>query len=242
MGGNGSILLFHIGPMPVYAHWTSLFMVYLAWNWSGGDPYYFTAVVISLFTAILLHECGHGLMALVFKARDVSITLWAIGGVCSSQRQERPLAELAIIAAGPVVNFILAGLAWGLVLLRHTGVDPLPNLDAPEIAAFVDLFLRTFILINLVLGIFNCFPLFPLDGGQIAYQAQRAIGLRADTAKRSTLILAMVVGSGLLIFFNRQAFAGGVFDPNRLSLFNSLLIGFLMMSSWQALKTNRTSM
>jgi Zn-dependent protease len=63
-----------------------------------------------------------------------------------------PRRLMAIVAvAGPVMNFLLAFIG---ALLLYTGV-------AVE-------FLSYFILVNLVLGIFNLIPLPPMDGGRIA--------------------------------------------------------------------------
>ena len=61
--------------------------------------------------------------------------------------------------AGPLANFFLA---WLAALLTH-GTALLPE-AAGDVA---DTMLQTFILANLVLGLFNLLPIPPLDGGRI---------------------------------------------------------------------------
>jgi len=66
--------------------------------------------------------------------------------------QHNPRRLMAIVAvAGPLMNFALAVLG-GFLMYGGYAID----------------FLTYFILINLVLGIFNLIPLPPMDGGRIA--------------------------------------------------------------------------
>ena len=67
---------------------------------------------------------------------------------------------MLVAAAGPLMNFTLAWLAG---LTAH-GLDLLPQQGAEIFAEFLD----NFIVVNLVLGLFNLLPIPPLDGGRIA--------------------------------------------------------------------------
>jgi len=222
----GSFPLGRIGPIPLYAHWTSLLLVFLAWDWSQGSQTTFGAVLLALVLGIVLHECGHGLTAVAFRARDVSITLWAFGGVCSSRREQRPWAELAILVAGPLVSFLLAGVGLLGVIGLEAGVDSdQPLLHGLQQLPFIEQLAWYTLLLNGILGLFNCMPLFPLDGGQIVYQLQLALGVRTPVAKRTSLILAFIVAGILLLYLNSGGF----------SIFNTVLILFLLMASWSAL-------
>jgi len=66
---------------------------------------------------------------------------------------------MVVAAAGPAANFVLAWLT--AVLLRL--LPPLGETVAFAIGTFAD----SFILYNLVLGLFNLLPIPPLDGGRI---------------------------------------------------------------------------
>ena len=85
---------------------------------------------------------------------------WAKPVPVSAWRFANPRRGMALVAAaGPLVNFFLA---WLAALLTH-GAALLPEV-AGEVA---DTMLQTFILANLVLGLFNLLPIPPLDGGRI---------------------------------------------------------------------------
>ncbi len=85
---------------------------------------------------------------------------WAKPVPVSAWRFANPRRGMMLVAAaGPAVNFFLA---WLAALLIH-GETLLPD-AAGDV---VDTMLQTFILANLVLGLFNLLPIPPLDGGRI---------------------------------------------------------------------------
>ena len=100
---------------------------------------------------------------------------------------------MRIALAGPVANLIIAVISFFiLIIFRNT-------LSTVLIGA-----LYYFIVVNLLLGLFNLLPAFPMDGGRIlrAYLAERmsfikATKLAANIGKQFAIIMA-VVG----VFFN----------------------------------------
>ncbi len=100
------------------------------------------------------------LSQLLTVGRVVFMFGWAKPVPVSAWRFANPRRGMALVAvAGPLANFFLA---WLAALLAH-GVALLPE-AAGEVA---DTMLQTFILANLVLGLFNLLPIPPLDGGRI---------------------------------------------------------------------------
>jgi len=86
---------------------------------------------------------------------------WAKPVPVAAWRFRHPRQGMMVVAAaGPAMNFFLAWL--GAVLLNLSGfrMDAEPGLVAQ--------FLLDFIVVNLVLGLFNLLPIPPLDGGRIA--------------------------------------------------------------------------
>ncbi|MBN1858071.1 site-2 protease family protein [Candidatus Bipolaricaulota bacterium] len=82
-----------------------------------------------------------------------------------------PLRGMMIVAlAGPMTNFVLAGLGIGIVRLLVNNV-PLPLLIESTAAALVVqsilLFAVMFAVYNVVIGIYNLIPVPPLDGSRV---------------------------------------------------------------------------
>lgn len=74
------------------------------------------------------------------------------------------VGEAIVAAAGPIMNFILAivfGIVYAVVWKYATGFI------ATQLGSIVIILLRSCILVNIGLGIFNLIPLPPLDGSKI---------------------------------------------------------------------------
>lgn len=143
-----------IAGIDVYLHPT-LLLFFLPGVASGISP----LLIAALFGCVLLHEFGHALMARRFGIGTLDITLYPIGGVARLQRLPRaPGAELLVALAGPAVNFaiVLALIAFNLLLPTAGGYGS-------GLGEFAD----GLILTNLLLGVFNLVPAFPMDGGRV---------------------------------------------------------------------------
>lgn len=232
MFSEGRLYLGHLGPIPLFLHWSALVMVALAWMWShplGDIPHLATFLILLTWLAggIICHELGHGLMARRFGATGITITVWALGGVCASQRSLRPWREIAILAAGPGVSLLLAALCRG-TQVGLAAWDP-PWL-AEHTGTWVALWLEYGYLINLSLFIFNCIPLYPLDGGQIVFNAALLATRRLPLAALITFIGSAISG---LVFLAWQ-WRGG-----RLDWWDVILVGFLLQTAWGLVAATR---
>jgi Zn-dependent protease/predicted transcriptional regulator len=168
---RGSAPLFTFRGIRVYVHWTFLILIgYIAFMGYRADKSALTiaaevGLVLIVFVCVVLHEFGHALMAQRFGVDTKDITLLPIGGIANLKRMpEEPRQEFWITVAGPMVNLVIAGLAF--IVIAIMGVSML----------FGDLFLGattwTQVLLfifgaNLMLFLFNLIPAFPMDGGRI---------------------------------------------------------------------------
>jgi Zn-dependent protease len=145
-----------IAGIDVFVHPTFLLILLLPDVRNGGLLN--LLLLLSVFGCVLLHEFGHALMARRFGIETEDITLYPIGGVARLRRLPRaPGAELLIALAGPAVNFAIVGTLMVLGFLGFGRILP------PEAAQFFGYLT----VVNLVLGLFNLIPAFPMDGGRV---------------------------------------------------------------------------
>ncbi|RME74038.1 MAG: site-2 protease family protein [Chloroflexi bacterium] len=202
-----SIKLGRIFGIDIKMHVTFLLiLVWGAFAYGGSaGPLYGLLVTVSLFTLVLLHELGHSLAALGFGIGVRDITLLPIGGVARLERMpEKPLQELVIALAGPLVNVLLAvGLlpvVGGLGLLQGEGFS-LRLFTQPGLLGWLMFLLSA----NVSLAVFNMLPAFPLDGGRV-FRAIMAFftDYRQATEVAANVGRALALGLGLFAIFMGQ--------------------------------------
>jgi Zn-dependent protease/CBS domain-containing protein len=174
-------------------------------GWST-SAYVGMGVVTSLlfFASVLVHELAHSVVAMAWKIRVESITLFIFGGVAHISREpDRPLAEFLIALAGPVSSLLLA-LGFGVLWLVGQSLALAPLAD-------VGLYLGT---INLWLALFNMIPGFPLDGGRVFRSIVWAwtgnLYRATHWAANSGRLMAFLMIAGGAIFFFTGNWASGV--------------------------------
>ncbi len=150
--------------------------------------------LVFLFSSIFLHEYGHAVAASLFGIQTLDVTLHFFGGYARlSQAPRRPLEEGAIALAGPLVNL---GIALALYLL-------LQFVDANEGRAATFEPYRDLVdnlrYANLILGIFNLLPGFPLDGGSVT-RAVLSVWLPRSQARLIVAYIGIAVGFGLAAY------------------------------------------
>jgi Zn-dependent protease/CBS domain-containing protein len=145
-----------------------------------------TITAILLFASILLHELAHSYLAKRYGVNIESITLFLFGGVSSMEEMPRdPGQEAKMAFAGPLTSLIIGA---ACLLVYGNIIAPNPALSGNPI------YLTIWILgaMNIVLGIFNLLPAFPMDGGRV---------LRSFYARRMSYVKATQSAAAVGKFF-----------------------------------------
>jgi len=190
-----------------------LILVFGALQWGGphGAPgaAFGVLLMLLLFACVVLHELGHSLVAKVFGIPVREIILLPIGGVAQLQKNpEKPLHELLIAIAGPLVNVaIAAGLWLGVARVFPGGIDPKTLAPDALAAPSPQALLLWLFAANVSLAVFNMIPAFPLDGGRVL-RSLLAMGMGFPKATRtaSTIGQVIAVALGLYAVLNGQLF------------------------------------
>ncbi|MFN3385867.1 MAG: site-2 protease family protein [Candidatus Thermochlorobacter sp.] len=171
------------------------------------DGALFGIVLISLlFTCVTLHELGHSLAAQYFGIPVREIVLTPLGGIAMITRlPEKPLHELIIALAGPLVNVLIAILLFLMTgaTMHTTILDARGSLGELFSRPSFEVLLIWLFAANISLAVFNMIPAFPLDGGRVL----RAILAMFMTFSAATTVAATIgqiaaVGLGVLGFIN----------------------------------------
>ncbi len=181
-------LRFRFLGIPVRIH-PIFWLVSIVLGWQDRNLLIVALWVACVFVSILVHEYGHALMAKRFDCSP-SIVLWGLGGLCYSQgERQTPGQRLAVVLSGPAAGFVLCGLVmavtsavFGITPSEHLqtigsliGLAPFPLDVAFKLQAVLKLesetqfaytTYRNLVWINLMWGLVNLLPIWPLDGGQ----------------------------------------------------------------------------
>src|SRR5204862_2949678 len=103
---------------------------------------------------------GHAMACRQVGGQANQIVLWPLGGVAYVAPPPRPGATLWSIAAGPLVNLVLAPILSVLLFLGTSWGWRESMPDACKLFHAIR-------FVNFALLFFNLMPIYPLDGGQI---------------------------------------------------------------------------
>lgn len=208
-------------PIKVHASWFLVF-IFVTWTLAtgylpevlpglSGSRYWGMGAVAALllFFSVLLHELGHSYVALRYHIPIGQITLFLFGGVAHMRREPpSPLAEFLIAVAGPVVSFAIGAFCFGLAV----AIDSLPLPTAAQGFAVLGGLLG---FNNVVLGLFNLIPGFPLDGGRALRAGLWAWGKNFNRATSQAAFVGLSFGVllGAMGALLLAAAIAGILDP-----------------------------
>lgn len=147
--------------------------VFPEWHpqWSAGLCWMTAAGAALLFLgSVLAHELSHALVGRTRGVQFRKITLFMFGGIAQMETEPPSWrAELSMAAVGPGTSLVLGFAFLALAALASGPLHVDPNDPRAALAALGPLATLLFWLgpINIVLGLFNLVPAFPLDGGRI---------------------------------------------------------------------------
>jgi len=209
------------------------------------------AWAVAVLVSILVHELGHALLQRHFGGRP-RITLHGMGGLAICNDCDRsPRSQILISLAGPLAGFLLLFLLMvGLNLTGHQAgwvVFSGPSVQALRTEGFIPLsifgtvfywqpfeatlanhFVWDVIQINLLWGIVNLLPIYPLDGGQIS----REVCQMGHPRKGILLSLQISIAFAVLMAFVGLSWG---------SLYTAFLFGYLGYSSYKTLQAYQAS-
>jgi Zn-dependent protease len=189
-------------------------------NWSPATAWITALVAAVLFLAsILVHELSHALVGRAHGVQIRRITLFMFGGVAQMENEPRSWrAELSMAIVGPLTSLALGFAFLGLASLANGPV----RIDANHLQRSLSALgpIASLLLwlgpINVMLGVFNLVPGFPLDGGRVLravmwgitgdlHQATR----RASRAGQFFAWLLMSAGLAMMLGLQLPLFGAG---------------------------------
>jgi Zn-dependent protease len=210
-----------------------------------GDPTLVIMWMLCVFVSILVHEFGH-VLAFGLFGHPARIVLYAMGGLAipdaghggwqasSFRRGARQLdgwPHVIVSLAGPAAGFVLAGVVVASLYVGGVSIscpfffdlelghgDPIQNRNLANIVLFL-------LFSNVLWGLANVLPLYPLDGGQVA----RELFLMFDAGQgiRRSLVLSIVTGTAVAV--------GMLAWQGRDGAFTAIMCGILAYDSYVAL-------
>ena len=201
-----------------------------AWHpdWSPGMTWGAALVAAVLFfLSVLVHELAHAVVAKAYAIPVRRITLFLFGGVADIEEEPAsPKVEALMAFVGPLVSI---GLGFGFSLLGgvlagvSAGAAADPELVLRQMGPLATL-LTWLGSVNVIIGLFNMIPAFPLDGGRVLHAI--LWGATGDLAKATRWSSRLGQAFGWLLVVTGIAMAFGV----RVPFFGTGLAGGLWLA------------
>jgi Zn-dependent protease len=245
---------FRVFGIPVRVHpffWlVSLVMGAGGFSRGEADPVDALVWVVVVFISILVHELGHAVMQRAYGGHPW-ITLYSLGGLASCNDCDRsPWRQIIISLAGPVAGFLLAAIvilamrlsgqvigfalstdridleSLGLFRVMRGRLGPIAVYFQPFHSDLLNRVIWDALQVNVLWGLVNLLPIYPLDGGQIS---RELFTLRYP---REGIIQSLQLSAGVAVLM-------AIYGIMQQSIFICLMFGFLAIGSFQTLQAYR---
>jgi stage IV sporulation protein FB len=206
--------------------------------------------VVVTFVSILVHEFGHATMQRAYGGHPW-ITLYGLGGLASCNDCDRsPRAQIIISLAGPMAGFLLAAVvvlamrltghaigfglsrngidleSLGLERILHGEFGPIAVYFEPVQSKVLNVVIWDALQVNILWGLINLLPIYPLDGGRIS----RELCTLGDPRTGIIRSLQISIAAAALV---------AVYGVLHQSFYMGLMFGYLAYSSFQTLEAYR---
>lgn len=197
--------------IPIELHFTFLLLILAVFLLSLPSLQFYTLfLVLFLFVFVVFHELAHSVVARHYGIKVRKIILYPIGGVSEIEEiPETPRQEWRMAIAGPLLSLLVGAVLLAVSLLMAP--DLLIYLFA--LSSTTGQLLFDLAILNLMLGVFNLVPAFPMDGGRV-FRALLAGRMKFSDATRYAVSLGKILGIVMVVvgfFFNFLLIIVGMF-------------------------------
>ncbi len=182
---------FRIFGFPVRVRASFLILAVVLGLGGGTNPVNLAIWAGIVFVSILAHELGHAFAGKAFGLSP-AIELGGMGGVTywSGGRNLTPGKSLVVSLAGPSVSLVLGGIVLVASMFVH----------APD-GSIADTAINDALFANIGWGIFNLFPILPLDGGNALRSFTNWIKIGDGELVARVVSLLTLAGLGAVMLF-----------------------------------------
>jgi Zn-dependent protease/predicted transcriptional regulator len=231
----GSIRIFRIAGIDIYINFSwIIILVFLTFSLATGwfatlypgwsqATYWVVSLIAALllFVSVLLHELAHSFVARARGLPVKSIVLFIFGGVSNIEREPgSPGVEFQMAFVGPLTSLVIGVVCYLLLLALRGSNSP--------VAAILGYLAVT----NILLGVFNLIPGFPLDGGRVLRSIVWRISGNLRTATRVATVVGQIIAYLFILIGIFFFFTGNLLDGIWLGF-----IGWFLLSSAQSAGT-----
>jgi len=223
-----SLQVAEIYQIPIKLHY-SLVLVFFLITWTlaygfmphyspGLNPmqYWIMSIIgtVILFLSVLIHELSHSIVASRYGIKVKQIVLFIFGGVSDIEEEPKDFnKEFKMAIAGPAVSLVLSALFaifwWITTAMIMSSFDE----SFKTILIIINGILFYASFLNLILGIFNLIPAFPMDGGRILRSVLFSRNKNYDKSTRIAVRIGVIMsyvffGLGILTILSGSFVSG----------------------------------
>jgi Zn-dependent protease/CBS domain-containing protein len=181
--------------IPIELHFTFILLIIAVFVLSLLSlQVYIFFIVLFLFVFVAFHELAHSIVARHYGIKVRKIVLYPIGGVSEIEElPDTPSQEWRMAVAGPLTSLLIG---FGLLAVSLFLSPEL--LPAAIVLSLTGNILFDLAILNILLGIFNLIPAFPMDGGRV-FRALLAGRMKYSDATRYAVTLGRALGIAMVV-------------------------------------------